>query len=1855
MIIQEWHVKPSDIEKSSEFASEFGVSPILAQLLINRGVKTIEAAKSYLYPTFTDLPDPFLMSELEKAVNRIRTAKERGEQICIYSATDVNGTMATALLLSIFRQLDVPADFYMADCFKEGHGLNKDVLTTLKDRGCNLLVTIACGITSCEEVQLANEFGLDVIILCSEHVLPDVLPPAYAVVTPYMQDSNCLSRPLADVAVAFKFAHGLMSEDGPIASLVNQLDLVVLGIIIDGAQLKGENRTFAKLGLEEINRRRRPGIQALCDIADVGIGKPIVAHTLNLVMGPRINASRRRETASTVVELLTAKSYETALPLAQKLNTTITEYREQIRRVKAEAIELIEKRIDFDTVQGLVIAQEGWRHDVIGLVASGLLKRYYRPLFLLAINGDEAHGVGRSIQGINLANSLKPISKLLIRHIGYQTAAGFTIKTKNIEAFKAHFNQFICKHFTEDDFISRQYFEDVPASHLTLNAIDEINLLGPFGEDNPPPQLAIRGLTPDRMEVLESRAWRLGYAEDYFLALKSPNIREDSVDLALTPEISEWNGTHRPQLSIKDLCQTPRFVTKDEDYTTGSINLSTAVDKGIKRKKWQVKSCSIKTETSSVLAESLAVSRLTAQLLVNRGIKTPEDAQTYLYPRFADLQNPFLMDNMDKAINRIHDAKKKGEQIWVYGDYDTDGTTAVALLLSVFRELDVPVRYYIPDRFREGYGLNQDAVKNLKAKGCDLVITVDCGITSINEVQLANDIEMDVIVTDHHQAPPDALPPAHAVITPKMADGESPLDGLAGVGLAFKLAHGLMGGCEPAQPLIDQLDLVVLGTVVDMATLTGENRTLTRLGLTEINHRKRPGIHALCEVAGFSEDKPIVGHTLGFVLGPRINAAGRMDTASKAVELLTAESYEAALPIAEELNLDNTRRREITHQIYAEALNSIEKDNDFDKVKGLVVADEKWNRGVVGIVASRVLERYYRPVFLLAIDGSEAHGSGRSIEGLNLADCLNACSPLLLKHGGHKAAAGLTIRTKNIEEFSKHFNQYANEHLSEDDLIPKVNLDFDVQLSDLTPNSIQEFNLLEPFGEGNPTPQLAIRGLTFRSPPRRVGKRKEHLRLYLTDGQRGANAVGWRMGQIAEQCVMVKQKKWDIKIPDTTKSSMLSEKLGVSPLVTQLLVTRGVETEETARQYLFPEFADLQNPLLMHDMKKAVDRIYAAKTYGEFVWICHDHDADGVTAAALLLDFFRELNVPTRPDILNHFGEDPGLTEKSLKTLRDSGCGLIITVARRSTPPKAMNLAQKTGIDVIIANHNQTNLDAESSVHAVIRPQIENIEPSAYDLTSVGLAFKLAHALVKGAQPAHLKKQLDLVVLGTVIDGARLSGENRTLTRLGLKEIQNRQRPGIRALCDVAKFRSDKSIVGHTLRYVFGARLNAAGRIGMGQKIVESLTTESYEEALPIVKELEEKISAQSEEKTETNTTPIQKLYLDFEAKASHLTVSEIRDLNLLEPFGEENWAPQLAIRGLTLRRPPRLMGKRNQHLKLSVTDGNHMLDAIGWGMANFAVALKSQNIRIDLAGTPEINEWQGTQNPQLIIKDIHIQTIDRHFQGKQYPSDDAESPVKILDYRHTDKKAYLSTLLEKEEPIVFYVRDEKAIDRFLDLIGPQTESIGRCDAATPESEIENLVGTLGNGKLLAIVSSRTLLTASQSAKHLVFCHPVCTPLAFYNRCQPAFRTPETTYIHLIYSAKDADSMHTLLSWQYPDEETLKRLYQTIKSLGSRSDVPIRLDDVVSAARTNSIPPDAVRNGMGIFEELKLIKSREQSSGKVVQLLPTPSEKRELHQSRTYLYGEQLKQTSAIFSEFQLKQSVQEIWKRVSYECRNSS
>ena len=516
------------------------------------------------------------------------------------------------------------------------------------------------------------------------------------------------------------------------------------------------------------------------------------------------------------------------------------------------------------------------------------------------------------------------------------------------------------------------------------------------------------------------------------------------------------------------------------------------------------------------MASEVGVSPFAAQLLINRGIKTAAEARSYLYPSLDGLHSPFKLSGMDKAVERIHKAISRGEKICVYGDYDVDGTTATALLLNTFRQMDVPIDYYIPNRFGEGYGLSEKTVKKIHQKNeAKLLITVDCGITSVKEVALANQLGIDVIVTDHHQ-PEEEQPPAYALISPKIPGNEYPYTELAGVGLAFKLAQAL---ADDTAFLESQLDLVALGTVADIAPLTGENRILSRLGLAELDKRERPGVHALCEVAEHKIDTPLDGNAISFKLGPRINAAGRMGTAHKVVELFTTDSEDEATRIASEVNEANKRRRELGKQIQEEASKIIENEIDDDTV-GIVVASDKWDekaedaakgkeKGVVGIVAARLKETFYKPTVVLAIDGDEATGSGRCIEGMNLADSFVACTELLVKHGGHQAAAGLTLKTKNIPKFRKAFNEYASEHLTEEALQPKLYLEFETRLSLLTLETLKELEQFEPFGKNNPVPYFGTQRVKVNGVPTQMGKEKNHLRMFVSDGTVKRCAIDW--------------------------------------------------------------------------------------------------------------------------------------------------------------------------------------------------------------------------------------------------------------------------------------------------------------------------------------------------------------------------------------------------------------------------------------------------------------------------------------------------------------------------------------------------------------------------------------------------------------------------------------------------------------------------------------------------------------------------------------------------------------------------
>ena len=518
------------------------------------------------------------------------------------------------------------------------------------------------------------------------------------------------------------------------------------------------------------------------------------------------------------------------------------------------------------------------------------------------------------------------------------------------------------------------------------------------------------------------------------------------------------------------------------------------------------------------LAVALRLSRLAARLLVNRGITTIEGAQAFLNPSLQRLHDPFLMRGMAAAVERLSAGLQAQESMAIYGDYDVDGITATAVLGCFFRDIGVSVPYYLPHRMREGYGLNAEAVRQLAAQGVRLLITVDCGITGREEVQLARQLGMDVIVTDHHQIPPK-LPDAVAVLNPHQDDCPYPAKELAGVGVAFKLVTALRshlrrepGWASRLPNLRRHLDLVALGTIADIAPLTDENRILVRHGLQELTRSAKLGVQALKRVAK-AEGQDVGVRQVGFGLAPRLNAAGRLAAAKAGVELLLCEDARQAEELASYLDDVNRERQVVQAQIYEEAKGALETDGSPDERWGIVLASERWHPGVVGIVASKLVEEYGRPAVLIGLEGEVGKGSGRSIAAFHLYRALVACRDHLAGFGGHEHAAGLRIERHKVAAFREAFNRVVGEHLRAADRTPILRLDAEVVLSEIDEAFMDFLTRLEPFGEGNPPPVLMARRVEVVGNPTLVGKEQQHLRLAIRQDGAVMRAIGFHMGE----------------------------------------------------------------------------------------------------------------------------------------------------------------------------------------------------------------------------------------------------------------------------------------------------------------------------------------------------------------------------------------------------------------------------------------------------------------------------------------------------------------------------------------------------------------------------------------------------------------------------------------------------------------------------------------------------------------------------------------------------------------------
>ncbi|MBI3150576.1 MAG: single-stranded-DNA-specific exonuclease RecJ [Chloroflexi bacterium] len=531
-----------------------------------------------------------------------------------------------------------------------------------------------------------------------------------------------------------------------------------------------------------------------------------------------------------------------------------------------------------------------------------------------------------------------------------------------------------------------------------------------------------------------------------------------------------------------------------------------------KDKRWIIPPL-ITPEADSELSKFPPVLR---QILFNRGYATDADARAYLNAKPNISYDPFQMMGMREAVDRIQFAIKNNEPVAIYGDYDVDGVTATALLVEALKFLNADVRGYIPNRFEEGYGLNNNALDELKADGVKLVITVDCGIRSPNEALHARTVGLDLIISDHHHPDGENLPPALIVINPKQHGDIYPDKDLAGVGIAYKIAEALFSnegqetGSEKFVMLNSLLDLVALGTVADLAPLVGENRILVRRGLRQMRETKRQGLFSLAGVSEIALAKVNAGH-IGFMLGPRLNAAGRLKEALAAFELLTTTDVFKAGELAQVLDMQNRERQRITRDMQKQA-EEMAMSDDPDAYL-LFAAHESFNSGVVGLAASRLTDSYYRPAIVAAKGVDETRGSCRSIPEFHITDALDQCADLLVRHGGHAAAAGFTVRNENLSALVERLKAIAKEKLSHEDLRPTVTADAEVSLVDIRPDLYEKcLRYLEPTGYGNREASFVARGVKVKN-SRTVGADAKHLKLSLEDGNKFTHdAIGFKLG-----------------------------------------------------------------------------------------------------------------------------------------------------------------------------------------------------------------------------------------------------------------------------------------------------------------------------------------------------------------------------------------------------------------------------------------------------------------------------------------------------------------------------------------------------------------------------------------------------------------------------------------------------------------------------------------------------------------------------------------------------------------------
>ncbi|MFZ5639561.1 MAG: single-stranded-DNA-specific exonuclease RecJ [Bacillota bacterium] len=1207
-----------------------------------------------------------------------------------------------------------------------------------------------------------------------------------------------------------------------------------------------------------------------------------------------------------------------------------------------------------------------------------------------------------------------------------------------------------------------------------------------------------------------------------------------------------------------------------------------------------------------IFAQKLGVPPIVAQILANRGILTLDEARIFLNGDFSHLHDPFLLKDMDRAVERINRALAAGEKIVVYGDYDADGITSTALLLGVLREMGADAGYYIPSRMGDGYGLSVQALEMLADRGVSLVVTVDCGVSAAAEVAFALERGIDVVVTDHHE-PPEGLPPAVAVINPKRRDCGYPFKELAGVGVAFKLAQALTGARSDAgagvpgrgiplpEILQRRLDIVALGTVADIVPLQGENRILVKGGLAQLSNTCHPGLQALLKVSGLA-GKPLDATRLAFGLAPRLNAAGRVGDPGMAAELLLTADQEQAAQLAKKLDKANDERQAVEARIFEQAVEMTEAAG-LAQNRVLVLAQPGWHVGVIGIVAARLVQKYYRPAVLLSIEEGTAKGSARSIPGFNIFEALSACSSLLVKYGGHNQAAGLTLEARRIDEFYAALEAHARESMADEQLIRQVAIDGEVCLTDLNCELYGHLERLAPFGCQNPGPVLVSRG-TMVLDCRNVGADGSHLKMRLQKEQCVLDAIGFG----------------------------LSSHPGLKDAPAGLDVAFALERNEwNDRVTLQLNVKDLK-PSHVPDNPFATGEAAACAAAGSIPGAAAGGSTTGATAAAEgAAEFLDEL-----------FSQAPELLVDDY--YRDIG-------ERDEFYTKVVGVTFEYRQDIVRQLHEgeKLNLVRESdNAHDPNAIRVERSDGSQVGYLNARLARNLAPYIDQGEQYLTLVSQVtggDDRSYGVNIVVQKVTEADRAARQQELRQVRNR----LRALPDDALLEQIRAALLGSYEYREKQRealdclfegFNTLAIFGTGRgKSAVFQTMAAYKalrggELTVILYPLR----ALANDQYEAMAAKFAPLGLRVCRGNGSLSAAERAELFGALETGEIDillTTPEFISHHLDkIWAMPKKIG-------FLVADESHH---IGAASTSHRPAYKKLDRMLEQLGGPLVLAVTATAGEEVADEIVSVMKIEKVVVDPH-----VRENLQLVDKRDViDKNGYIRDLVWPGDKTIVYVNSRlKALELALYLresVPHLASRISFYHAGLNHKQRATVEKLFRTGELAVVVTTSAFGEGIDipDVRHVVLYHLNYSYTEFNQQSGRAGRNGEKAEIHLLCGRRDLAINRFILDAAAPDREFLSKLYLILKERAKRQhpveDTNDELARALQKAGIRNAKDSAVSAGIGILEELALLQREIIGRERKITLCPPPGEKIELESSLRYMEGQQEKEC---FDEFQ--------------------